>query len=284
MIETTPGALDRLRQIGAYALDMDGTTYLGGRLLPGAGAFVGLMLAQGIPFTFLTNNSSKSRAEYGRKLTALGLPCGEERVMTSGEATIRYLLRERPGQRVYLAATPSFEAEVREAGIVLADGRADADLAVLGYDTTLTFERLVTLCDLVRDGKALVATHPDVNCPVEGGYWPDVGAFLALIERSTGRGADLVVGKPGPLMVTALCERMGLPAADIAYVGDRLYTDVAMARRSGMLAVLVLSGETTRADLDGTPEPPDLVVGGLDELAGLVSAARKAGGATGSAS
>ena len=85
-------------------------------------------------------------------------------------------------------------------------------------------------------------------------------------------------------MVTALCERMGLPAADIAYVGDRLYTDVAMARRSGMLAVLVLSGETTLADLDGTPEPPDLVVGGLDELAGLVSAARKAGGATGSAS
>jgi HAD superfamily hydrolase (TIGR01450 family) len=271
MIETTPGAFAWLQRIRAFALDMDGTTYLGGRLLPGARDFVDRMIARDTPFTFLTNNSSKSRAEYGRKLQGLGLPCGEERVMTSGEATIRYLLRELPGQRVYLAATPSFEAEVREAGIVLARGRADADVAVLGYDTTLTFERLVVLCDLVRDGKPLVATHPDVNCPVDGGYWPDVGAFLALIERSTGRGADLIVGKPGPLMVTALCERLDLPAGDIAYVGDRLYTDVAMARRSGMLAVLVLSGETTLKDLEGTPELPDLVVTGLDELTMLLS-------------
>lgn len=270
MIQMTPGSLSRLRGIGAFALDMDGTTYLGGRLLPGAREFVDLMLARDLPFTFLTNNSSKSRAEYGRKVAALGLPCGAERVMTSGEATIRYLVRERPGARVYLAATPSFAAEVREAGIVLASGRDDADLAVLGYDTTLTFERLVVLCDLVRDGKPLVATHPDVNCPVEGGYWPDVGAFLALIERSTGRGADLIVGKPGPLMVTALTEKVGLSADRIAYVGDRLYTDVAMARRSGMLAVLVLSGETTLADLDGCDEAPDLVVDGLDELARLV--------------
>jgi len=270
MIETTPGALERLNGIGAFAMDMDGTVYLGGRLLPGADEFVRRLRERGTPYAFMTNNSSKSRAEYGRKLLALGLPCGENDVMTSGEATIRYLLRERPGQRVYLSATPSFEAEVRAAGIPLAEGRHDADLGVLGYDTTLTFARLVVLCDLLRDGKPLIATHPDVNCPVEGGYWPDVGSFLALIRASTGRGPDAIIGKPGALMVTALSERVGMPPARIAYIGDRLYTDVAMARSSGMLAVLVLSGETRLEDLqDPRAEQPDLVVRGLDELAEL---------------
>ncbi len=270
MIELTPGAISRFHSTKAFALDMDGTTYLGGRLLPGAREFVELMVNRSIPYTFLTNNSSKSRSDYGLKLNSMGLPCGIDSVMTSGEATIRYLLREKPGQRVYLASTPSYRAEVEAAGIRLAQGRDDADLAVLAYDTTLTFERLVVLCDLVRDKKMLVATHPDVNCPVEGGYWPDVGSFLALIQTSTGRGADLVIGKPGLMMVQALCERVGFQASQIAYVGDRLYTDVAMARRSGMLAVLVLSGETTMADLDGATEPPDLVADGLAELASLL--------------
>ena len=190
--------------------------------------------------------------------------------MTSGEATIRYLHREHPGRRVYLVATPSYEQEVREGGVPLATGREDADLAVLAFDTGLTFQKLVVLCDIVRDGKPFVATHPDFNCPVDGGYIPDVGSFLALVHASTGRRPDAVIGKPGRLMVTALCERWDLPAERIAYVGDRLYTDVAMARESGMLGVLVLSGETTLADLDGSPHQPDLVVDGLAELETLI--------------
>jgi HAD superfamily hydrolase (TIGR01450 family) len=270
MIEKTPGTLRRLKEIEAFALDMDGTVYLGARLLPGAHAFVARCRERGVPFAMLTNNSSKSRREYGAKLERLGLPVGEDGVMTSGEATIRYLHREHPGRRVYLVATPSYEQEVREGGVPLATGREDADLAVLAFDTGLTFQKLVVLCDIVRDGKPFVATHPDFNCPVDGGYIPDVGSFLALVHASTGRRPDAVIGKPGRLMVTALCERWDLPAERIAYVGDRLYTDVAMARESGMLGVLVLSGETTLADLDGSPHQPDLVVDGLAELETLI--------------
>lgn len=269
MTERRSGALERLRNIGAFALDMDGTTYLGDRLLPGARAFIEGLQARGMPFVFLTNNSSKSRREYAAKLARLGLPVGEDRVMTSGEATIRYLHRDRPGQRVLLVATPSYEAEVREAGIPLAEGRGDADVAVLAFDTGLTFARLALLCDVVRDGKPFIATHPDVNCPVDGGYIPDVGSFLALIHKSTGRSPDLVVGKPGELMVTALCEKLALPAERIAYIGDRLYTDVAMARNSGMLAVLVLSGETSLGDLGASPVQPDVIATGLGELCGV---------------
>jgi HAD superfamily hydrolase (TIGR01450 family) len=269
VIETTPGALERLGRIRAFALDMDGTTYLGGRLLPGAADFVAINRGRGTPCVFLTNNSSRSRREYLDKLTRLGLAVGDGDVMTSGEATIRYLHRERPGARVFLVATPSFEEEVRSAGIALAPA-AGADVAVLAFDTTLTFAKLADLCDAVRRGVPFVATHPDVNCPVDGGYIPDVGSFLACIEASTGRRPDMVVGKPGPLMVAALSEKLSLPPADIAYVGDRLYTDVAMARSSGMLAVLVLSGETSLSDLDSSPHRPDLVVDGLAEVVRLL--------------
>ncbi|MBP7127139.1 HAD-IIA family hydrolase [Myxococcota bacterium] len=267
MIERTKGALERLKAIRGFALDMDGTTYLGGRLLPGAREFVDLCLDRGLPFVFLTNNSSKSRQEYGRKIRGLGLPVGEDHVMTSGEAAISFLLRERPGHRVLLFGTPSFRREVEEAGVPLADRIERADLALLAYDTTMDFPRLVLLCDAVRAGLPLVATHPDVNCPVEGGYWPDVGSFLALVERSTGRGADLVIGKPEVRMAIAVSERLGQPLPSLAYIGDRLYTDVAMARRSAMLAVLVLSGETSLEDLEGVAEGPDLVFRDLQEVA-----------------
>ncbi|HOU54672.1 MAG TPA: HAD-IIA family hydrolase [Myxococcota bacterium] len=272
MIERTAGALERLRHTDGFALDMDGTTYLGGRLLPGARDFVDLCLARGLPFVFLTNNSSRSREEYGQKIRGMGLPVGADHVMTSGEAAIAYLHRERPGQRVLLFATPSFRQEVVQAGVPLADRIDEADLVLLAYDTTMDFARLVRLCDAVRAGLPLVATHPDVNCPVEGGYWPDVGAFLALVERSTGRGADLVIGKPETRMAQAVSERLGRPLARLAYIGDRLYTDVAMARRSGMLAVLVLSGETSLADLESVTEGPDLVFRDLQEVADLLAA------------
>lgn len=265
LIEYTEGALKRLREIKAFALDMDGTTYLGHRLLPGALELLKLLREASLPCIFMTNNSSRSRKEYREKLLNLGLDVNESEVMTSGEATIRYLLRERPHTRAFFVATPSFETEVRDAGITLVEA-SQADVVVLAFDTTLTFSKLVDLCNSVRRGVFFVATHPDVNCPVEGGYIPDVGAILACVEKSTGRGPDLIVGKPSPLMVTALCEKLSLQPNEVAYVGDRLYTDIAMANRSGMLAILVLSGETSLKDIASSPHRPDLVVKDLLEL------------------
>lgn len=267
MIELAKGAAERIKNIKAFALDMDGTVYLGKRLLPGTPPFLQMCRDRGIPYVFLTNNSSKSCADYVKKLKGMGIDADLSNVMTSGDATIRYLHSEYPGRRVYLCATPSFEQEVREAGIELARGRADADLAVLAFDMTLTFQRLVDLCDIVRDGKPFIATHPDNNCPVEGGYIPDVGAMLALVKTSTGRDPDFIVGKPSRLMIKALCEKLGLDAADIAYCGDRLYTDIRMAVDSGMVATLVLSGETTMADVAVSDLKPDIIFDDLGEIA-----------------
>lgn len=271
MIEVTQQALERLRTIRAFALDMDGTVYLGARLLPGAKDFVEGLRNREVPFVFLTNNSSRSRREYVAKLRAMGLSVGSDGVMTSGEATIRLLAREHPGRRVFLVATRSFEEEVREAGVRLVDEPSAAEVAVFAFDTSLPYARLATFCDIVRNERVpFLATHPDINCPVDGGYIPDVGAFLALIEASTGRRPDGIVGKPNRGMVTALCERLGFPAEKIAYIGDRLYTDVAMARNTGMLSVLVLSGETSRTDLTRSDLQPDVVFEHLGELNGYL--------------
>ena len=143
---------------------------------------------------------------------------------------------------------------------------ASADVALLGFDISLTYARLWKLCNLVRAGAPYIATHPDINCPTEGGYMPDTGAMIALVAASTGRQPDVIIGKPYRAMVAALEEKLGLPAEQIAMVGDRLYTDIALGK-AGIKTVLVLSGETRLADLQDSPYQPDVIV---QNLAGLV--------------
>lgn len=270
MLEITSGSRERLSAIGAFAMDMDGTIYLGDRLLPGASLWLEAVRGRNRPLVFLTNNSSRSRTDYVDKLNDLGLEVTGDNVMTSGEATLGYLAERHAGARVFLVGTPSLTREFVDAGVPLADAPREADLVVLGFDTTLTYARLQALCDGVRQGLPFIATHPDFNCPTEDGYMPDVGSFLALVEASTGRRPDAVIGKPSPWMTEALSRRLGLPPREIAYVGDRLYTDVAMARESGMLAVLTLTGETGLRDLEGSEVQPDLVVDDLLELRTLL--------------
>jgi HAD superfamily hydrolase (TIGR01457 family) len=261
--------MNSIKKAKGFAIDMDGTFFLGQRLLPGGLDFLALLNARGIPFSFLTNNSSKSPEDYRRKLIGLGLAAGDARVYTSGEATIAYLHRRYPGKRVFLLGTESLAEQFRAAGVVLDE--KTPEVAVLGYDTGLTYPRLTRFCDLVRAGLPYVATHPDVNCPVEGGFAPDTGSFMALIEASTGRKADVVIGKPNPLIIAGLAERFGVKPSEIVMVGDRLYTDIALGTTAGVGTVLVLSGETKMGDLENSPYQPDLVCEDLAELVKFLS-------------
>jgi 4-nitrophenyl phosphatase len=254
----------RLNGVRGFLLDMDGTVYLGERLLPGARQFLDLLDGRGVPYYFLTNNSSRSRADYRVKLERLGLAVEEERILTSGEATAVYLGQRRPGARLYLAGTPSLEAEFRRHGFELVEQAPD--FVVLGFDTTLTYEKIRKLCDFVREGRPYLATHPDVNCPTETGYIPDTGSMIALVAASTGRQPDVIVGKPHAPIVAVVTARTGIPAGDLAVVGDRLYTDIALGA-AGLTTVLVLSGESRAEDLPGSPFQPDFVVRDLAELA-----------------
>lgn len=255
---------DRLANVRCFLLDMDGTVNLGDRLLPGAREFFDLLPRQGREFLFLTNNSSRHGRHYADKLSRLGLPVPEHKVFTSGEATARMLRTTRPQASVFLMGTPELRQEFSAHGVVLDDEHPD--VVVLGFDTTLTYARLWRMCDLVRVGLPYIATHADLNCPTETGYMPDVGAMIALVKTSTGREPDLVVGKPNRLIVDAAAEKLGLPLESLAMIGDRLYTDIALGQSSGILTVLVLSGEATRDDLARSAFRPDYV---FENLAGV---------------
>jgi 4-nitrophenyl phosphatase len=255
---------EKLCTVRGFLLDMDGTFYLGDRLLEGALHFVDLLREQEKKYLFLTNNSSKHRRQYAEKINRLGLPIAEDSVLTSGEATALYLKEKHPCARLFLVGTPSLEDEFRQHGFQLV--QKEPQFLVLGFDTTLTYQKLWTLCDFVRMGVPYIATHPDFNCPTETGFMPDVGAMVAFVKASTGREPDLVVGKPNRLIVDAAAVKMNLPVNQLAMIGDRLYTDIALGKASGITTILVLSGETKLENLQDSSFQPDYM---FQNLAGV---------------
>jgi HAD superfamily hydrolase (TIGR01457 family) len=256
---------DPLAAVRCFLLDMDGTFYLGERLLEGALKFIDALGRRGADYLFLTNNSSRDSRQYAEKLARLGLPVSREKILTSGEATAMHLQSQRPGAHVYVVGTAALENEFGERGFLLT-GKAP-DVAVLGFDTTLTYTRLWKLCDLVRAGIPYIATHPDINCPTETGFMPDIGATIAFVKASTGREPDLVVGKPNRLFAEKAAERTGTPLAAMCMIGDRIYTDIALGKEAGIPTVLVLSGETKPEDIARSPYQPSYVFQNLGEVA-----------------
>jgi HAD superfamily hydrolase (TIGR01457 family) len=246
---------------------MDGTVYLGNKLLPGADAFISVLRRRGIEYLFLTNNSSRDKQAYVDKLAAMGIGVESNQVLTSGEATAIYLKAIKPGAKVFLLGTPALAQEFSAYGFQLAGRDESPDFVVLGFDTTLTYQKLWDACDLIREGTDYVATHPDFNCPLEGGkYMPDAGAIIAFIEASTGC-RPKVIGKPNKEIVEAALTRIHAGREEIAIVGDRLYTDIAMGQEAGLSSILVLSGETRPEDLNESQFRPDYVFASLGDLA-----------------
>jgi HAD superfamily hydrolase (TIGR01450 family) len=262
-----------IHDIRAFLLDMDGTLYVTEQLVPGALEFLALLRERELPYVFLTNNSSQ-RAEYYRdRLRRLGIAAETSDILTSGEATVHHLRTETPHRRVYLLGTPSLEAEFAEGGFTLVDAK-EPDCVVVGFDKTLTYEKLKRACLLVAAGVPYFATHPDFTCIEDEGLIPDTGAFTEAIRTVTHR-TPKVIGKPQPEMVAAALARLGHPAAESAMVGDQLDTDQTMANRAGLFGVLVLSGETSRERLEAQRGVrPDLVVENVGELGRVLSISR----------
>lgn len=258
-----------LTEIRCFLLDMDGTFYLGDRLLPGAIGFMRYLAASGRDYLFLTNNSSRDAGYYAAKLSGMGWPAGRDAILTSGEATALYLKRQKPGARIFLLGTADLEAEFTANGFALT--AESPDYVVLGFDKTLTYDKLTTACRLVRSGVPFVATHPDFNCPTEDGYIPDCGAMIEFIAASTGV-RPYVVGKPHRDIVAAAFAKKPYQPHELAIVGDRLYTDIATGKSAGIASILVLSGETAAADLAKADVRPDFVFSGLGELAAALAA------------
>lgn len=262
--------------IGLFVLDMDGTFYLSDDIIDGSLEFYNDALAHGKKVLFFTNNSSKNKLGYIDKLAKMGCNITADDIMTSGDVTTRYINTYYPGKSVYLLGTPALEEAFLADGISLvnAPGKGNAskddvsetpDIVCVGFDMTLTYEKLERACTFIRNGAVYLATHPDINCPVKDGFIPDCGAFIAAINLSTGK-TPKVLGKPNFETLEMIMNKYSLPKEKIAFVGDRIYTDVATGVTHGAKGILVMSGETDEAILNASEIKPDAVYGCLGDI------------------
>jgi 4-nitrophenyl phosphatase len=262
----------QLDSIECFLVDLDGTLYLGEKLLPGAADFINFLQNTRRRFLILTNNSSKDRTAYQQKLDLLGIKISEEQIFTSGDATAYYLKQNFSGTRLYVAGTINLKDLLQKAEFSIVEKNPDA--VVVGFDTNISYKILSQTCDFVRSGLPYFATHPDLNCPVEGGFIPDTGATIAFIAASTGRQPDAICGKPFSPMVDALIKLTNCIPERMIMIGDRLNTDIALGQ-SRIKTILVLSGETTMEDMDASPYKPDYIYQDIAALFDGISKALK---------
>jgi HAD superfamily hydrolase (TIGR01450 family) len=268
---------ERLAGIRHVALDMDGTIYHDTTLFECTNPFLASLEEMGIGYSFLTNNSSRSADDYVGHLRKLGIAAERTQIYTSAQATIEYLQEEMPDvRRLFLLGTDSLNREMMAAGFTLAADSAldEPDAVLVGFDMGLNYARLCRAAWWIKRGKPFLASHPDRVCPTnEPTVLVDCGAICAALESAAGRAPDAILGKPEPRMLLGLAHRHGLQPGEMAMVGDRLYTDMEMARRSGALGVLVLTGEATALEAEACETPPDMV---LEDLSVFGRELRKA--------
>ena len=266
--------MERLRKLKHFALDMDGTIYLGTTLFPYTKAFLGGVKEQGLRYSFLTNNPSASLDDYLAKLAKLGIAAVREEMYTTSIATVDYIKSHYPeAKRLFLLGTPSMISEFEKAGFVsTADSAEDVpDVVVVAFDKTLQYERLCRAAWWVSQGVPYIATNPDRVCPTDQPVvLVDCGSICECIAHATGRRPDITLGKPDPNMLSGILNRFGYEADEVAMVGDRIYTDIEMALNAGAFGVLVLSGETTLEVCDAAPKQPHLVCDSIEVLGELV--------------
>ena len=249
--------------IDAIFLDLDGTIYLGGEPIEGALDFLERLKQRGIRRFFLSNNSSKSVSQYLEKLTSMGIPATEQDILLSTHDLLSWLKKEGITE-TYLVGTEGMREMLEDDGIRT---RAQSpQYVVLGYDTEINYEKLSTASIHLHRGVPMVASHPDIVCPSPDGGLPDTGAYIDLFEATTGVRPVHICGKPNPGMILHKVVELGLRPDNCAMVGDRLYTDIEMAERSGVHGILVLSGEATMSDVSQATQKPSLIVDSVASL------------------
>lgn len=244
-------------------IDMDGTVYKGGNVIPGAVEFIEFLVNSEMPFVFLTNNSSSPRSYYFNKLRKMGFRVLEENVITSNIATIRYVLEKYPGKKVYPIASEDVIEEIKNAGINITD--KDPDVVYLTFDKTIDYAKINAGFHFISNGAKLVATHPDDVCPTEDSYDVDIGPFIRLFESISGCKAE-IVGKPNRLMLEMAAVEMGVQIEEAVMIGDRLYTDIKMASEACISSILVLTGETSKKDLETSEIKPTYVLESVSDI------------------
>ena len=242
---------------------MDGVLYRGGELIDGADIFINLLLDNDIPFTFLTNNSQRTRRDVATKVSRMGIPIEEKHVFTCAMATARFLAKQKPNGTAYVIGEGGLLNALHQNGYAIVD--KSPDYVVVGEGRTLTFEMMETAVEMILRGAKLIATNLDPNCPTNTGTRPGCGAIVALLESATGTKA-FSVGKPSPVMMRAARKQLNLASSETIMIGDTMETDILGGVQLGYRTILVLSGGTSRSQLADYAYRPDIVVDSIADL------------------
>jgi HAD superfamily hydrolase (TIGR01450 family) len=260
-----------LKRKNVFLFDMDGTIYIDDRVINGAVEFLNLIKKNGCERFFFTNNSSKTREEYYHKLKGFGINTSTDEIITSNRITAAYLKKHYPNARILYMGNYEAASEIKDFGLNIIPPYKrfldkKIDVAVLAYDTGINYEKISVFSYFLKQNIPYIATHPDINYPSNIGLIPDVGAFIAMFERSTGRTPDQILGKPSTVILDYVFQENNINRKDAVFFGDRLYTDIKMANDSNVSSVLVLSGESQIEDVEKYPYSPDLIVDSLLDL------------------
>ena len=255
--------MEEIKKKAGFICDMDGVIYHGNRILDGVAEFINWLIDNGKQFVFLTNSPEKTPQELSMKLGRMGLDVGVEHFYTSAMATAAFLHSQKPGCTAYVIGEAALTKALYDVGIFMND--VNPDYVVVGETRTYFFEKIEKAVELVNKGAKLIGTNPDITGPTERGVMPATGSLIAPIEIATGKKAYFV-GKPNPLMLRHGLQKLGLHSNEIAFIGDRMDTDIIAGIESNVDTVLVLSGVTKMEDIDRFPYRPKHIVSGVGEL------------------
>ena len=255
--------MDNIKSKIGFICDMDGVIYHGNKILEGVTEFINWMQANEKRFVFLTNSSERTPHELSMKLERMGLHISADHFYTSAMATAEFLHSQKPQSTAYVIGEAALTKALYDHGIYMND--VNPDYVVVGETSTYSFEKIQKAINLVLKGAKLIGTNPDITGPVENGINPATGALIAPIEIATGKKAYFV-GKPNPLMLRHGLKKLNCHSEDIAFIGDRMDTDIIAGIESNVDTILVLSGVTAKEDISNFPYCPRYIVNGVGDL------------------
>jgi len=256
-------AVENIKAKNGFIIDMDGVIYHGNTLLPGVKDFLKWLEESGKSYLFLTNASQRTPKELQEKLQRLGINAGVEHFYTSALATAGFLASQKPNGSAYIIGDAGLIHALYSIGYTT--NNVNPDYVVVGDTNSYNFEKIEMAVNLVLKGARLIGTNPDISGPVESGISPSVKALIAPIEIASGRKAYFV-GKPNPLMMRIALKKLGVKREDAVVIGDRMDTDIRCGLESEIDTLLVLSGITSRAEIDNFPYRPRYVLNGIIDL------------------
>ncbi|MDF2880287.1 MAG: family hydrolase [Clostridiaceae bacterium] len=263
LLNTQNNTNEIIKKVKCFILDLDGTVYLGNKIIGGAMDFLDNLDKLNISFKFYTNNSSKNARFYINKIRKMGYNVKDDMMLISNQVIISHIKRNMSDKKVFVLGNEYLKNDFKESGINVVEDAAD--VVVVGFDTLLSYENVSKACDLIRKGALFLGVNPDFNCPTEEGFIPDCGSICSLITSSTGVLPEFF-GKPTAHTLQYIIKNTGLKEEEIAFVGDRLYTDIAIGKNNNCVTILVLTGETKLQDLQKSEIQPTLIFDSLKSI------------------